>query len=163
MNSLRLFNRFAEHFTIKIISHCIHMSMLLRTQKISGTAKLQIPHRNLKSTSQICILTDCSQTFLRCLFQHHILSVHQERIGSSVRTPYPSPKLIELGKSISVRVMNDHGIYIGNIQSCFYDRSRNQHINISIYKGIHNIFQFSLTHLPMGKIHSRIRHQLCNT
>ena len=29
--------------------------------------------------------------------------------------------------------------------------------NISIYKTVHNIFQFPLAHLPVGKIHSGIR------
>ena len=59
--------------------------------------------------------------------------------------------------------MDDHGINIGNIQPCLNDGSGNQHINISIYKTVHNVFQFPLAHLPVGKIHSCLRHQLCNT
>ena len=102
MDTLRLFHCFIEHLTIKIISNRIHMSMLLRTQQISGTSKFQISHCNLKSASQIRILADRSQTLLSRLLQHHILSVHQKRIGSSVGTPDPSPKLIKLRKPVSV-------------------------------------------------------------
>ena len=163
MNTLRLFHCFIEHLTIKIISNRIHMSMLLRTQQISGTSKFQISHCNLKSASQIRILADRSQTLLSRLLQHHILSVHQKRIGSSVGTPDPSPKLIKLRKPVSVWIMDNHSIYIGNIQPCLNDRGGNQHINIPVYKGIHHILQFPLTHLAMSKIHPCVRHQLRNT
>ena len=115
------------------------MSMLLRTQQISGTSKFQISHCNLKSASQIRILADRSQTLLSRLLQHHILSVHQKRIGSTVRTSYTSAK------------------------PCLNDRGGNQHINIPVYKGIHHILQFPLTHLAMSKIHPCVRHQLRNT
>ena len=59
--------------------------------------------------------------------------------------------------------MDNHSIYIGNIQPCLNDRGGNQHINIPVYKGIHHILQFPLTHLAMSKIHPCIRHQLRNT
>ena len=59
--------------------------------------------------------------------------------------------------------MNDHSVYIGNIQSCLDDRSRNQYIDISVDKRKHNSFKFTLTHLPVCKIHSRIREKFRNS
>ena len=159
MDSFCLFDCLAEHLAIEIISHRIHMSMLLCTQQISRASKFQISHGNFKSTSQIRIFTNSRQTLLRSLLQHHVLPVHQECIRRSVRSTDSSAKLIKLGKSVSVGIMDDHGIYIGNIQPCFNDRSRNQYINITIYKRIHDILKFSLAHLSMCKIHPRIRHK----
>ena len=162
MDSFGFFYRFTEHLTIQIISDCIHMPMLLGSQKISCTSKLQIPHGNLEAASQICVFTDCSQSLLCSLLQHHILSVHQKCVSRAVGPSDSASQLIKLGESISVRIMDDHGINIGNIQPCLNDGSGNQHINISIYKTVHNVFQFPLAHLPVGKIYSCLRHQLCN-
>ena len=53
--------------------------------------------------------------------------------------------------------MYDHGIYIGNIQACLNDRSRNKHIDISIDKCKHDSFKFTLAHLSVCKIHPRLR------
>ena len=58
--------------------------------------------------------------------------------------------------------MDDHGIHIGNIQPCLNDGGRNQHVDISIDKIVHNPFQFPLAHLSMGKIHPGIWYQLGN-
>ena len=162
MNTLCLLDRLAKHFTVKIIAHCVHMPMLLCSQQISSPSKLQVTHGDLESTSQICKLTDSRKSFFRHLPKHGVPSVHQKRIRRPVGTSDPASQLIKLGKSVLVRIMDDHGIHIGNIQSCLDNSSGNQHINVPIDKIIHNPFQFSLAHLSMGKIHPCVRHQLGN-
>ena len=55
--------------------------------------------------------------------------------------------------------MDDHSVYVGNIQSCLNNSGGNQYIHISIDKIIHYLLQFPLTHLSMCKIHSGLRHK----
>ena len=160
MDTLCLLDCLTEHLAVKVIPYCIHMPMLFCSQKISGASEFQITHCNLESTSQICIFSNRRKSFFCSLFQHRIPAIHKECISSPIWTSDSSTKLIQLWKSISVRIMNDHRIDIGNIQSGLNDRCRNQYIYISVNKCIHDCFQLSLTHLSMGKIHSRIRQKL---
>ena len=159
LDSLGLLNSLTEHLAVKIISHCIHVSVLLCPEKISRTAELQILHCDLKAASKIRIFSHGTETFLRSFLEHLVFRIHQKRIRSSVGTSHTAAQLIKLGKAVSVRIMDDHGIYIGNIQSRLNDRCGNQHIHITIDKIIHYLLQLPLTHLPMSKIHPGFRHK----
>ena len=138
------------------------MSMLSLSQQIARTSDLQIPHGYLETASQLRKFTDRRQPFFRHFLQHLIPPVHQECIGGPVGTSHSSPELIELGQSHIVCIMNDHGIYIGNIQSGLNNRCRYQNVNISIDKIIHDPLQFPFLHLPVGECHICFRHQFCN-
>ena len=102
------------------------------------------------------------KSFFCHLFEHLISPVHEEGIGGPVGTSHPSPELIQLGKSHLICVMDDHSIGIGDIQSCFYNSSRNQDINIAVNKAIHDLFQLMLPHLSVGKGYICLRYQLCD-
>ena len=58
--------------------------------------------------------------------------------------------------------MDDHGVDIGNIESCLNDRRRHKHVDLSIDKLVHDIFQFGLFHLSMRIGDIRLRHKLCD-
>ena len=138
------------------------MSVLAFSQHITGPADLQIPHGNFKSGPQFRKFLDSRQTLLCHFFQHFIPFVHQKCIGGPVAASYPPPQLIQLRQAKPVRILNDNGVYIGDIQTRFYNRSGNQHINLSFYKLVHDFFQFPLIHLSMGVCHHCLRHQFGN-
>ena len=73
------------------------MAMLLSAQKIAGSPDFKIPHGNLESRSQVCKLPDRGQPFFRNFPEELISPVKEKGISHSVRAPYPSPQLIELG------------------------------------------------------------------
>ena len=160
LDSLSLLDSLTEHLAVKVIAHRVHMAMLLSSKKISCSTELQILHGDLKAASKIRIFPHGAESLFRCLLKHLILRIHQKRIGSTVRTSYTSAKLIQLRKTISIGIMDDHGIYIGDIQSRLNNGSGNQYIHISVDKIIHHLLQFPLAHLTMGKIHPGFRHQL---
>ena len=152
-------HRLAEHFAVQIIPYRKHMAMLVCSQQIACAADFQVPHGDFKAAAKFCVFPDSSQALLCRLFQNAVPAVHQKGIGHPVGTPDSSPELIELGQSVPVRIMDNHGIYVGNIQSRFNNGGGHQHIYFSIDKPVHNFFQLSLIHLPMGKIHLGIWNQ----
>ena len=65
--------------------------------------------------------------------------------------------------------MDDHCIYVRNIEPCLNNSRRDQHINLPVNKIAHDAFQLLFPHLTVGKCHIDIRHQfldmrssLCN-
>ena len=138
------------------------MAGLLRPKQVSCPADLQIPHGNLKSAAQLGKFPDGMQTFFRNFLQHFVAAVHQEGIGRPIGTADTPAQLIELGKPHLVRVVNDHGIDIGNIQSRLNDGCGHQHVNLTVDKSVHDLFQLPLLHLPMSECHIGVRHKLCD-
>ena len=97
------------------------MPMLLCSQQIARPADFQIPHGNFKAAAQIGKFPNCLQALFRHLFQHLIPAVHEESIGRPAGTPHSPPQLIKLGKPHIVRIMDNHGVYVGNIQPGLYN------------------------------------------
>ena len=58
--------------------------------------------------------------------------------------------------------MNDHGVYIGDIQPGFYNSGGHQHIDLSVNEIKHDPLQFVFLHLSMGVCHVGFRHKLCD-
>ena len=111
-SSLRLTDSLIEHFAVQIVADRLHMAGLLSSQKISGTADLQIPHGDLHAASELRELTDRVKPLLRILPEHLVPAIHQKRIGVSIRPSDPSAKLIQLRKSQPVRVADDQCVDI---------------------------------------------------
>ena len=135
------------------------MAVLPGAQQVSGPADFQIPHGYFKTAAQLCKFLYGRQTFFCHFLQHFILPVHEKSIGCPAGTPHPAPKLVKLRQAHVVRILNNHGIDVGNIKSCFNNCGRYQYINFSVDKLVHDIFQLPLLHLAMGKGHVRLRHQ----
>ena len=95
--ALLFFYRLIEHLTVEIIADRLHVAVLLRSQQVSGSPDLQIPHRDLEAAAKIRKFPDRMKTLLRHFFQHFISLIHEEGVGGTVGTAHPAPELIELG------------------------------------------------------------------
>ena len=100
------------------------------------------------------------ETLLRHLLEHLVPAVHEKRVGRPVASSHPSPQLIQLGQAHLIRVVDNHGIYIGNVQAGFNNGGGHQHVNLPVDKSHHDFFQLPLPHLPVGEGHICLRHQL---
>ena len=59
-----------------------------------------------------------------------------------------------------IGVMDNHRIYIGDVQPSLNNRCGYQHVYLSVDKVVHDPLQLVLLHLPMGVFHRDIRNQL---
>ena len=112
------------------------MPMLHLPQQVAGTSDLQILHGDLKAAAQIGKFLDRFQPLLCHFFQDLVPAVHQEGIGSAVTSSDPSPELIKLGKPHAVRIVDDHRIDIGDIDTGLNNRGCDEDIDFSIDKFI---------------------------
>ncbi len=160
--ALQHMNRFSQHLAVQIISNRLHMPVLTHSQQISCSPDLQVPHGNLEPAAQICEFPNGRKPFLRHFLQHLVPSVHQKCIGRPIGTSHPASELIKLRESQIIGIMNNHGVHIGNVQTCLYNGCGHQHIDFPVDKIEHNFFQLMLLHLTVGIGHSRLRHQRCN-
>ena len=133
--------------------------MLFRSEDISRAADLKVTHRDLDARAQLRELADRLETFFCVLLQHLVALVHEERIGCPVRTSDPPADLVKLGKSQTIRILNDHRVGIRNIQSCLDDRCRHENINIAVDEIQHDPLKLVLIHLTMCECHICLRNK----
>ena len=129
------------------------MAVLFRAQNIARPADLQVTHGNLDAGAQLRKLPDGLETLLRLLPKHLVTSVHEKRIGSPARPAHAPPQLVQLGKSHAVRILYNHRIGIGNIESRLDDGGADKHIDLPIDEIKHDALQLMLVHLAMGEGH----------
>ena len=55
--------------------------------------------------------------------------------------------------------MDDHGVGVGDVQPRLNDGSGHKDVDLPVDKGVHDLLQLMLPHLPVGKGHRHIRHQ----
>ena len=160
--SLRLLHRLSQHLAVQLIAHGLHVTGLLRPQDIAGAAQLQVPHGDLYAAAKLRIFPDGLQPLFRHLRQHAVPAVHQECGGRPGRSSHAPAQLIQLAQAKAVRVVDDDGIHVGDIQAGLYDSRRHQHVRLAAHEFQHDLLQFPLLHLPVGKDHVRVRHQRLN-
>ena len=72
------------------------MPMLLRTEKASRAADLEITHRDLKARAEACKLLHRLQALLRRLAEHLVAPIREVGERHLCRAPDASAHLIEL-------------------------------------------------------------------
>ncbi len=135
------------------------MAVLLRSQHIARPPDLQIPHGDLDAGAQLRKFPDGLEPFLRFLFQHLVSFVHEKCIGSPAGTAYPPPELIQLRQAHAVRIVDDHGVGVGDVKACLDNGSGHQHVDVAVYKVKHDFLQLPFLHLSVGKDHMGSGHQ----
>ncbi len=160
--ALLLPHRHVQKLAVELVTHRLHVAVLLRTQHISGAPDLQIPHGDADAGAELGEFPDGLQPLLRFLGEELAPPIHKEGIGSPVGTAYPSSELIELRKSHAVRTVDNQRIGIGNVQPRFNDGGGHQHVDFAVDKLEHDLLQLGLRHLPMGIGHPGLRRQGLN-
>src|SRR5690606_15475373 len=70
---------------------------------------------------------------------------------------------MEIRQPEHMRLIDDDGVGIGNVQTGFYNIGRHQHVVFSFDKAHHYFFEAASFHLPMGHSHFRIGYQFYNS
>ncbi|MNT64361.1 hypothetical protein D3C72_2022540 [compost metagenome] len=68
--------------------------------------------------------------------------------------------LIELRQPELVRAMHDQRIGVRNVEAGFNDGRRQQHVELVVVEGIHDVVEFARRHLAIGNHERHFRHLL---
>ena len=156
---LQALDGFVQQLAVKIVSHLRHMPALGLAQHIACASDLQIPHGNAETASQFRVLPDRAQTLLGRLLQHEVSPVHQESVSCTAGPADPAPELVKLGKAHPVRVVDDHRIYVRDIEAGLYNCRSDQDIDVRVDKIVHDVLDLLGVHLPVGVGDPGLRHQ----
>ena len=69
-------------------------------------------------------------------------------------------KLMQVGKSIMVGLVDDYGVGVGDVQAAFDDRRADQDVRFVADELQHRLFHLVALHLSVADDHPRVRHHL---
>ena len=73
----------------------------------------------------------------------------QVTVGLVFVSPYPAPELVKIRKPVTIGVVDEDRIGVGDVESAFNDRRGNQDVELAGDKVGHNIFEVPFIHLPV--------------
>ena len=125
------------------------MPRLLRAQQIARAANFQIAHCNLEARAELGVLADGFES-LFCDFGQNLSTPEgQIRVSMAARPSHAAAQLVQLGKAELIRVLNDEGVHVRNVNTCFNDRRADQNLNLPVGHCLHHVRQLLLIHLPV--------------
>ena len=133
------------------------MARLLLAQNVARSANLQIPHRDLKSGSELRILLDGVQPLPGVIFQGSVLGNQQVAVGLVMTAAHPTSQLMQLRQSEAIGSLHDERIGTRYIQATLDDRGRDENIGFLVDELQHPVFQFVLIHLSVCDNSDRFR------
>ena len=125
------------------------MPRLLRAQQIARAANFEVAHCNLEARAELGVLADGFES-LFCDFGQN-LSPPERQIGVSMaaRPSHAAAQLVQLGKAELIRVFNDEGVHVRNVDTGLNDRRADQNLNLSVGHCLHHVRQLLLIHLSV--------------
>ena len=145
---------------VQLKADCCDLSVLLLAEQVAGAANLEVAHRQLESGAEILQVADDVEALVGLLGERPRGRIHHVRVGALPRSPNPPAQLVQLRKAEPVRVIDDDGVRVGNVESGLDDGRAQQHVDLAITKAAHHRREHALRHLPVRNLDARFRHQL---
>ena len=145
-----------QYLLIRLISKVFHKSALFRSEKIAGTAYVEVLHGEVEAASQLGERLESLQTAARLLRKPCLR--RREKIAESllVAAPYPAAHLMKGGKPEAMGVVYYYGVGIAYVHTVLHNRCRNQHVVVVVYKSHYHLLKLFGLHLPVTYCHTRI-------
>ena len=148
---------FSQYLLICFISQISDKATLLGSEQISGSTNVQILHGNMNTTSQITKVFNRLKTSSSFSCQTAQRRSQQITECFLVTTPYPSTHLMEITQAEVLRLIDNDGICIRNIDTTFDDCGCQEHVIVIVDKIQNNFLQFCRLHLSVSDCYTAIR------
>ena len=150
-------HRLIQKFAVEVVTDCLHMAVLLGAEHIARAANLQIPHGDSYTAAELRELADCAKSLFRLFAEQPAALVEQKGIADARGAPDTPPELIELREAEVIRLLDDDGVDIRNVQTGLDYGRRDQYIDLTVHKVEHDALQLLLLHLPVRVGDLRLR------
>ena len=139
----------AQKLHVHIIAHVGHMPGLLRAEQTARSAYLKVAHGDLEARAELGKLADGLKALFRYLGENLVLTEREIGRGAARAASDAAADLVQLGKTHFVRVLDDEGVDVRDINAGFDDRRAHEHLNFTLCYVLHDGGEHILVHLPV--------------
>ena len=140
-------HRLVQPAQIHVEADGLRVSRLLAAQQAPGAAQLEVAQGDAIARSQIGMMLEHPQTFLRRRL--HEVRHDQVAIGAAVTAPHAPAQLVELGEPELIRPVHDHRVGVGDVQPRLDDHRRHQHVHLTAHEARHHLVEIVLALLAV--------------
>ena len=133
--------------------------MLLAAQQLACAANFQITHGDTEARTELAGLLQGGQALARDHRQALVAVVEHVGIGPHRGATDTATQLIKLRQAELVGAVDDDGVGRGNIEAALDDRRADQHLELAVGKGQHDLLQLALRHLAVADAERCLGHQ----
>ena len=106
-----------EQMVVQLESHRGDLAVLLLAEQVAGAANLEVAHRQLESGAEVLQVADDVESLVGLLGQRPRGRIHHVRVGALPRAADATAQLVQLREPESVRVVDDDGVGVGNVET----------------------------------------------
>jgi hypothetical protein len=147
-----------KEFYVERKTHLLDEAMLFRSQNISRSTDLKVPHGKLQTRTGSPKLKKCFKAFPG--LRSKMPWIKEVGVGFPVKTPYPSPELIELCQPKKGGKVHDEGIGPGDIDANLHDSGGKEKGYLPAIEPLHHSLEFPSPKPSMGHGKWKVREEL---
>ena len=132
------------------------MAVLLGAQQVARTADLQISQGDLEAGAEGGVFLDGGEPLFRDLRQLLLLRIGKKRIGPSAGSAHAAPDLMQLGKTVPIRVFDNQRVGVGHVNARFNDGGGHENVDLALHQIGPDLLQFIPLHPAVGGGHAGI-------
>jgi hypothetical protein len=135
----------------------VRVPRLLGAQEVPRTPQLEVAQRDPVSRSERGMVFQHAQPLVRL----GIDDVRHQQVaeGPAVSASHAPPQLVELRQPELGRVVNDHGVRVGDVETRLHDHGRDEDVHLPRHEPPHHAVEIPLPHLAVAHRHARPRRQ----
>ncbi len=150
---LLLQHRVLQQLKVDVVAHAHHVPGLLRAQQVARAPDLQVPHGDLESGAELHVLLDGRQALGGDFRENLARAVGHVCVCPAGAAPDTAPDLVELGQPHLVRVLNDQGVHVGDVNAGLDDGGTHQDLSLPLHHLLHDGTELLLVHAAVARYH----------
>ena len=154
--ALFLENGFVQNLAIQVVSYCVDIAVLLRTEKVACAAYFQVAQSNLEACSEFCKLAYCLKSSLSNLGEALSGAIGEVGVCLALASSHSASELMKLGKSEFICVLDNQRISAGEVYTGFDDSCADENVQFASYEELPHVLKLILIHLSVGKCHAGV-------
>ena len=148
-----------ENLLVSFVTHVGNEAALLRAQEVSGSADVEVLQGYVESAAQVAEFFQCLQPPPAFVGQLGEGRRQQIAEGLAVAPPYAPAELVQVAEPEVLRLVDNDGVHVGNVDAVFYNGGGQEDIEVVVYEIEDDLFQHFGLHLPVGYADAGVGHE----
>ena len=139
-----------QNLLIGLIAQVLHEAALLSAEQVAGAADVKILHGKVETTAEVGERLQCLQASARLGCEHAAGRREQVAERLAVAAPHPTAHLMKVGQTEVLRIVDDDGIGIGDVDTVLHNGRREQHVVVIVDEAHDDFLKLLWGHLTVA-------------
>ena len=141
---------FVEDFVVHVVAYFADEAALFGAKYVAGAAYVEVAHSDVETAAYCGEFLYGTQTFLGLVGKDGIGGYEHVAECFAIAASHAAAHLVQVAEAELLRVVDNHGVGVGYVETILDDRCRHKHIYFAFNKTHHGVFHLFAFHLAVG-------------